>query len=251
MTSPREQQMMRRLSVLLGHLAPQDQQPSIETTETATSREELYGEAKLPGKVKEQEAPFNKDGSKRSGDIVNKEGVTDAPMRLNAAYCDLDEDGGDFRPAAGVTYLWAIRADDGHLVVGVEDPSKMQAAFKFDPNEIVKAMQAKKRENGEDVPPESVLDGLGHPTLAVKFGPTGEALVGQARISGELEAHGGAWKINDHSGRYSAGRKQVVLYLINAAKKFQSFGIEVLFIQSKVEFDDKIKTLDEIEPAKL
>lgn len=251
MTSPRERQYLRRLAVLLDHIAPQGLQPSAETTETSKSPEELYGTAKLPGKVKEQEAPFNQDGSKRQGDIVNKEGVTDAPMRLNAAYCDLDLDGGSFKPVAGVTYLWAIRAEDAHLVVGVEDPSKMQAAFQFDPNEIVKAMQAKKRELGEDVPPESVLDGLGHPTLAVRFGPNGEALVGQARISGELEAHGGAWKINDHSGRYSAGRKEVLIFLLSAAKKFRNFGIDVQYIQSKLEFNDQIKALDDIEPSKL
>jgi len=251
MTTPREiqfqQQVARRISVIAGHLVPGAQltQPSVQQPETTKSPEELYGSAKLPGKVKEQEAPFNADGSKRSGDIVDKDGVKEAPMRLNAAYCDLDLDGGKFAPVSGVIYLWAIR-DDGHLVVGVEDPSKMRAAFQFDPAEIVKSIQAKKRELGEPVPPDGVLDGLGHPTIAIKFGPNGEALVGTARIGGELEAHGGSWKINDHSGRYSAGRTEVLRYLLEAAKKFQSFSIDVQFIQSKIEFEDQIKSITEL-----
>jgi hypothetical protein len=259
MTTPRErqfqQQVARRLFVIGNHLLPEGQlaqqaeQPSVQTVETTRSPEDLYGTAKLPGKVKEQEAPFNPDGSKRTGDIVDKDGVKEAPIRLNAAYCDLDLDGGRFKPVSGVMYLWAIR-EDGHLVVGVVDPSRMRAAFQFDPAEVVKTIQAKKREQGGDVPSDGVLDGLGHPTIAIQFGPNGEALVGTARIGGELEAHGGAWKINDHSGRYSAGRTAVLPYLINAAKKFRGFGIDVQFIQSKIEFRDQIKSMDELTTGK-
>ncbi|MGB3439828.1 MAG: hypothetical protein WBA97_13860 [Actinophytocola sp.] len=245
----REEQYKRRIRVLMGHLLPEaGQQPP---PDTGKSPDELYGTAKLPGKVKQQEAPYDKDNVRTTGDIVAKEGVTDAPMRINAAYYDLDANSGGFTPAGGVTYLWAIKEDDSHLVVGVEDPTKMSAAFGVDPKETVSAMQAKKSQLGEDIPADNVLDGLGHPTLAVKFGPNGEALVGKARISGELEEHEGSWKINDHSGRYSAGRTEVVPYLINAATKFQRFGIDVQYIQSKVQLEDRIMSLADLQEAKL
>lgn len=245
----RELQYQRRLRVLMRHILPEGGEQQSQATPVKTP-EELYGAAKLPGKVKQQEAPYDKDNVRTEGDIVKKEGVSEAPIRINAAYYDLTENGGGFTPAGGVIYLWAIR-DDGHLVVGVEDPTKMPAAFGVDPKTVVAAMQSRKAELGEEVPQDNVLDGLGHPTLAVRFGPSGEALVGSARISGELEEHSGSWKINDHSGRYSAGRTEVVPFLINAATKFQQFGIDVQYIQSKVQLDDRIMPLADLQKAAL
>lgn len=185
-----------------------------------------YGAAKLPAKVKQQEAPYDKQNNKTQGDFANQDGVTDAPVRLNHAYYDLTEEQGGLTPVVGVTYLWVIR-EDGHLVVGVEDPSVSPTAF-------------------ANAPTGRMGDGLGHPTIAAKFSLTGEALPGRGRIAGELEAYAGAWKINDHSGRYSSGRGQVLVFLINAAEKFQRYQIDVQYIQSKVEFADQIRTLDEL-----
>jgi hypothetical protein len=183
-----------------------------------------YGNARLPAKVKQQEAPYDRDNNRTTGDFVNKDGVADAPVRLNLAYYDLTEEQGGLTPINGVIYLWVVR-EDGHLVIGVEDPSKWPAAFPNAPKEG---------------------DGLGHPTLGVRFSATGEALPGKGRIAGELEAHGGAWKINDHSGRYSAGRGQVLEFLLNAAAKFRRYQIDVQYIESKVEFPGQIRTVKEL-----
>lgn len=183
-----------------------------------------YGDARLPAKVKQQEAPYDRNNNRTGGDFVNKDGVNDAPVRLNLAYYDLTEEQGGLTPVSGVTYLWVVR-EDGHLVIGVEDPSKWPAAFPNAPKEG---------------------DGLGHPTLGARFSPTGEALPGKGRIAGELEAYRGAWKINDHSGRYSAGRGAVLAFLLNAAAKFQRYRINVQYIESKQEFPGQIKTVTEL-----
>lgn len=196
---------------------------------------ERYGDARLPAKVKQQEAPYDNRNNRTEGDFVNPDGVTDAPVRLNHAYYDLTENQGGLTLVATVRYLWVIRGD-GHLVIGVEDPSVWRDAF-------------------PSAPTDTSGDGLGHPSIAATFSPTGEALPGTGRIAGELEAYRGTWKINDHSGRYSSGRGQVLVFLVNAAQKFQRYGIDVQYIQSKVEFADQIRTLAELlsqsKPAKL
>jgi hypothetical protein len=221
----RERQYMNRIGVILDH---------------------LYGEGRPPAKVKQQEAPYDGGNKKTEGDFVNPQGVTEAPVRLNAAYYDLTEQQGGLTPVVGVTYLWVVRADDGHLIVGVEDPSQMPTAFGVDVRDVVRAMQARKKELGEEVPSDNVLDGLGHTTLAAKFTPSGEAVPGRGRIAGELAAHGAGWKINDHSGRYTSGRSEVLPLLINAAIAFQGHGIDVQYIQSKTAFQDQIKTFEEV-----
>ncbi|HEU5469212.1 MAG TPA: hypothetical protein VFV67_01055 [Actinophytocola sp.] len=178
-----------------------------------------FGAARLPKKVKRQEAPYQGDVP-TGGDIVNQDGVPHAPMRLNAGWFDLTEEPGGMTPVEGVVYLWVIRGD-GHLILGVEDPTKFPQAF------------------GTDVSGLKSVDGLGHPTLAATFGAGGELDVGEGRIGGEL-FHEGGWVINDHSGRYGSGRGDTTALLVEAAEYFRAFGIDVQGYQSKEGTADKV-----------
>ncbi|HET9141798.1 hypothetical protein [Actinophytocola sp.] len=183
-----------------------------------------YGASRLPTRIKKQEAPYDRNNNPTQEDFRNEQGVSDAPVRLNAFWYDLTEQGGGLQPNPGVEYLWVVR-DDGHLVIGVEDPSKFTEAFPF--------------LNGD-----KSMDGLGHPTIAATFGAKGETQPGKGRIAGELKDAGG-WLINDHSGRYGSGRGDTVDLLLRTAKLFGSYGIEIAYIQSKAGTDDAALSVDE------
>jgi len=181
---------------------------------------ERFGAARLPKKVKRQEAPFDAENNPTRGDIENADGVADAPVRLNSGWYDLTEEDGGFTPVASVKYLWVIR-EDGNLILGVEDPSKAPEAFGIDLATL-------------DQDAKGAIEGLGHPTLAAKFGKGGVLQPGGGRIGGELfAAAGGGWAINDHSGRYGGGRPDPKGLLAEAAKEFARLGIPIAFIQSK------------------
>lgn len=218
-----------------------------------TESDARYGEAKMPGKVKGQEAPHpdprtartDQQTALREGLIAQRGRVTgqstetvrhseenvrtnprevaEAPVRLNAAWRDLTADGG-LPLVDGVVYLWVIR-EDNHLILGIENPAKAAQAFQGDPSELPA--------NASDA-----IEDLGHPTLAAQFGPDGSLHVGEGRIGGELRQMDGVWVINDSSGRYSAGREETKALLRNAAKLFHRCGVdEVGGIKTK-EMDD-------------
>ncbi len=202
--------------------------------------EKRFGAARLPKKVKRQEAPFTFDKTAKPedantatvGDITSETGVTDAPLRLNSAWFDLTAVPSGMKPVAGVKYLWVIRGD-GHLILGVEDPSQSPEAYGVDPSGL----------KGADA-----IEGLGHPSLAAKFGEGGVLEPGEGRIGGELFSHGGGWAINDHSGRYGSGRTGTAALLTEAAAEFGMLGITVSYIQAKPSLadggtDDKIVAL--------
>jgi len=180
---------------------------------------ERFGAARLPKKVKRQEAPFDAKNVPTVGDTTNDGGVADAPVRLNSGWYDLTEEKGGFTPVASVKYLWVIR-EDGHLILGVEDPSQAPEAFGVDPAGLPAASK-------------DAIEGLGHPTLAAKFGAGGVLQPGGGRIGGELFAAAGGWAINDHSGRYGGGRDNPKALLAEAAIEFGSLGITIAYIQSK------------------
>lgn len=184
-------------------------------TATLTKR---FGEARLPKKVKRQEAPYDSTNQPTPSDLTSEVGVDDAPLRLNSGWYDLTEEGG-FTPVTSVKYLWVIR-EDGHLILGVEDPSKAPEAFGTDPA----GLQPENR---------GAIEGLGHPTLAAKFSKTGVLEPGSGRIGGELFVYSGGWAINDHSGRYSRGRDNTKALLTEAAAEFGSLGITITHIQAK------------------
>ncbi len=184
----------------------------------------LFGDARMPEKVKQQEAPFRAREHGSEGDDVATKGdfehdaVAGAPLRLNSAWQNRSLQGVDHPPLVpGVKYLWVIN-NDGDLILGVEDPS--QAATAFPDTEHPERHQ-------------STSDGLGHPTLAAAFTGMGVAVPGAGRIGGELMFEGGAWLINDSSGRYSKNRGDTEPLLRNAAQLFQVLGMDVRFIQRK------------------
>ncbi|MCZ9338423.1 hypothetical protein NGM37_11610, partial [Streptomyces sp. TRM76130] len=54
----------------------------------------------------------------------------------------------------------------------------------------------------------TLLDGLGHTGIAVRFGPDGDTFAGRGRVAGEFAWNDvlGAWTVNDKSGRYMSDK---------------------------------------------
>jgi hypothetical protein len=127
---------------------------------------------------------------------------------INPVWIDIENDPQEFVQHRSVTFLWVMR-DDGHIIVGVEEPWKYPEAF--DPG--VKKMLDQMKEHYEAKAKYyaelgSIRDGSGgHPTLAAWFSQTGQASdhAGFAYIGGELKYIGDHWVLTNQSGRFGRG----------------------------------------------
>lgn len=95
--------------------------------------------------------------------------------RINPFYHLISSENSEkFYPKIGITYLWVLK-NYNEVVVGIENSIFNQ-----------------------------ITNGMGHPTLAANFTPTGEVNDNECRaiIGGEIKFKNGVWELDNNSGRF-------------------------------------------------
>ncbi len=148
-------------------------------------------------------------------------------VRLNPTWYSLDE----FPPALLTEYpaavwLWLVDRH-GTIRLGLEDVPEEVPLFRHHGWSQAPDDGLAEHDAAWDI---RSLGGIGHPTLAVEFGPSGSVLPGppSARIGGELQRSParGVWTLTDGSGRYGQRRAEhhspsvLAGWLVRVARQF-------------------------------
>ncbi|MGW7673845.1 hypothetical protein ACWGJX_43290 [Streptomyces sp. NPDC054775] len=187
-----------------------------------------FGDVQSPSSVKWQEVANPLDVPRNVGLYV----PGNQHLRLNPAWIRL----ADVEPKfiTGNTLVrwdYAVKSD-GDIILGTEKASQtlkgehfkdlLEGMRKFDPSLDEKRLA-------------TILDGLGHPSIAAKFDQNGRAVFGDARVAGEFGWSESlqCWEVSDESGRYMVNRGYIrpedrLRWLTNVAGLFsRRLGIMV------------------------
>lgn len=128
---------------------------------------------------------------------------------LNPVWIDIQANPEEFVAHEDVPYLWAQR-EDGHVVLGVEEPWKYPHAFAESAKPMLEKMKKHYEAQAEHWRDQGIKDGSGgHPTVAARIESTGvvSTPAGSAFLGGELRYNkrSNQWVLNNYSGRFGRG----------------------------------------------